>query len=127
MNRVLRDGELLFIDTNEACVLRLEESCDKQGICKIVIKGIVNSENVQEISDELDAILSVGNGLELDMERLTYITPEFSEKLVRVQCRLENSKFGTMPIYNINPCVLEQLKKHRCLSSLDYEIKGETQ
>lgn len=123
MRRVVNNNVLKFIDENGNAVVELVENKTDNDVWLIQIKGSISNDCAYDVSDELFAIISIGQGIILDLSETTYISSTFAEMLVQLQIKLESTDFESMPIQNMPPEIFRSLKERGCITSLDYELK----
>lgn len=123
MKRRVNGDSLQFIDDNGNVVAELVEIRTEKNVWMIHLKGSVSNDCAYDVSDELFALISVENGIILDMSETTYVSSTFAEMLVQLQIKMENTEFESMPIQNMPPEVFRSLKERGCITSLDYELK----
>lgn len=123
MKRVVNSNGLKFLDENGNAVVELIENKKDNEVWLIQVKGSISNECAYDVSDELFAIISVGQGIILDLGETTYVSSSFAEMLVQLQIKLENTAFESMPIQNMPPEIFRSLKERGCITSLDYELK----
>lgn len=123
MRRVVNGNTLKFLDANGNAVVELAEKKANNSICLIQIKGSISNDCAYDVSDELFALISVGQGIILDLSETTYVSSTFAEMLVQLQIKLENTVFESMPIQNMPHEIYVSLKERGCITSLDYELK----
>ena len=125
MNKIVNDNSLRFVDDNGSTVAELVENRAENNIWLVYLKGSISNDCAYDVSDELFALISVENGIILDMSETTYVSSTFAEMLVQLQIKMENTDFETMPIQNMPSVIFRSLKERGCITSLDYELKEE--
>ena len=123
MNRIVNDGSLRFVDDNGSTIAELVENRAENNVWLVHLKGSISNDCAYDISDELFALISVENGIILDMSETTYVSSTFAEMLVQLQIKMENTDFESMPIQNMPSEIFRSLKERGCITSLDYELK----
>ncbi len=123
MQRIVTKNSLQFADDNGNAFAELVEEKTDSDVWRIHIKGSINNDCAYDVSDELFALVSTGNGIILDMSETAYISSTFAEMLVQLQIKLENTGFESMPIENMPSEIFRSLKERGCITSLDYELK----
>ena len=123
MNRIVNDNSLRFVDDNGTTVAELVENRAENNVWLVHLKGSICNDCAYDVSDELFALISVENGIILDMSETTYVSSTFAEMLVQLQIKMENTDFESMPIQNMPSEIFRSLKEKGCITSLDYELK----
>ena len=125
MKRIISSDTLRLLDGSGKAVAELMEQKKENNVWLVRLKGSVSSDCAYDVADELFALISVGNGIILDMSDTAYISDTFAEMLVQLQIKAENTDFESMPIQNMPSEIYQSLKKRGCITSLDYELKEE--
>lgn len=123
MNRIVNGNSLRFVDDNGGTVAELVENRAENNVWLVHLKGSISNDCAYDVSDELFALISVENGIILDMSETTYVSSTFAEMLVQLQIKMENTDFESMPIQNMPSEIFRSLKERGCITSLDYELK----
>ena len=125
MRKCIRHDGMVFTDDDERIIVSISEQAKEENVWRIKLSGSITNDCAYDIADELFALISVGNGIILDMNDTVYLSNTFAEQLVQLQIRLENTDFESMPIINMPAEIFKSLKKQGCITSLDYELKEE--
>ena len=125
MKRIANEDSLQLMDDRGNTVAEMVEKKKEDNLLLVYLKGALGNECAYDVSDELLALISVGNGIILDMSETTYISSTFAEMLVQLQIKMENTDFESMPIQNMPAEIYHSLKANGCIASLDYELKEE--
>ena len=123
MKRIVNGNSLRFVDDNGGTVAELVENRAENNVWLVHLKGSISNDCAYDVSDELFALISVENGIILDMSETTYVSSTFAEMLVQLQIKMENTDFESMPIQNMPSEIFRSLKERGCITSLDYELK----
>ena len=121
MTRTVAGNALIFRSENGNTTKMIEEK--KDNVWLIQLQGSIGNDCAYDIADELFALISVNQGVVLDMNDTTYISSTFAELMVQLQIRMEKTDFDTMPIKNMPKPIFQSLKEMGCIYSLDYELK----
>lgn len=124
MKRAVTENSLAMIDEKGNVVAELKEQ-KREDLWLVHLNGSVGNDCSYDIEDELFALVSLGYGLILDMSETTYVSDTFAKVLIRLQIRMENSDYESMPIQNMPSTVYQALKERGYIASLDYELKEE--
>lgn len=125
MRKNIRHDGISFTDDSGKTIASISEHAKEEKVWRIKLNGSVNNDCAYDIADELFALISVGNGIILDMSDTVYLSSTFAEQLVQLQIHMENTDFESMPIINMPAEVFQTLKTQGCITSLDYELKEE--
>ena len=125
MKKIIRDDGISFIEDGGKTIVSISEQAKEKNVWEIKLSGSVSNDCAYDIADELFAIISVGNGIILDIGEAVYLSSTFAEQLVQLQIRMEKTDFESMPIINMPTSILKVLKSQGCITSLDYELKEE--
>ena len=125
MKRIVTGDSLKFVDDGGKEIAELEEQKKEKDVWLIRLKGSISNDCAYDAADELFALISVGNGIILDMADTAYISDTFSERLVQLQIEMEGTEFESMPIQNMPQAIYRSLKELGRIASLDYELKEE--
>ena len=125
MKRTVTADSLQFMDPDGNTVAELAEKKLEDDVWMIQLKGSIGNDCAYDVSDELFALISAGNGIILDMSETTYVSSSFAELLVQLQIRMENTEYESMPIQNMPKQIFRSLQERGCITSLDYELKEE--
>ena len=125
MKRSVKGSAVSFTDDIGKLIAQLTEEKKEDKVWQARLSGSVTNECANDIADELYAIISVNNGIILDMSDTQYVSSTFAELLVQLQVRMEKTEFESMPIQNMPVEIYRSLKEGGCITSLDYELKEE--
>ncbi len=125
MKRIVMGDSLQFMDDNGQAVVEVIEKKLENNVWLVHLKGTITNELAYDVADELFALISVKNGIVLDMSETSYVSSAFAEMLVQLQIKMENTDYESMPIQNMPSEIFRSLKERGCITSLDYELKEE--
>ncbi len=123
MKRIVRADVVRFVEENGATTAEMTERPGEKGVYNVQLRGSVNNECAFDVADELFSLYAAGKGIVIDMNDVAYLSSAFMEQLIRLQIKLEQTDYETMPIQNLPLKIFESLRDQGFITSLDYEMK----
>ncbi len=123
MQKVVTTDNVRLVDAQGNMIAEMNEIQKENDIWLIELVGSIPNDCAYDIADELYAFISVDNGIVLDMNKVEYISSTFANLLVKLQARMEETRFESLPIQNMPNEVFQYLKTQGCAALLDYELK----
>lgn len=124
MIRQMTNDGFCIVKENGETVLRMEEK-PKDASVVVTLTGSLDGNNAYDVYDELDALISVGKGIELEIGDVTHLSGTFESMLITLQQKMEETPFETLPIRNVPRAIYDDLKKKGIAYSLDLSVKEE--
>lgn len=84
-----QSGDVISLSNEDGIVLSMEEKESDGGIC-MTLKGKLVSESAHLIQDELEAFISIGLSVNLNLKDVTYISPSVMFVLLNAQMLTDN-------------------------------------
>lgn len=88
MERVIDDQGIIFMANGQE-VARMAESVE-DNVAVIAMSGSFTSELKDDFYDEAVALITVGNGIELNMKNVTHLSPSVSLAFLSLEDKLES-------------------------------------
>ena len=84
-----QSGDVISLSNEDGIVLSVEEKECDGSIC-MTLKGKLVSESAHLIQDELEAFISIGLSINLNLKEVTYISPSVMFALLNAQMLTDN-------------------------------------
>ena len=104
----IEEDSISFSDENGLFLTVNESATTKTAL--IEISGELRSEVKHEFQDEMEALISVGLNLDLDLSKVSYVTYSYLRVLIMLEQIIEK-KNHQMRLINPSDCVKEMLVK----------------
>ena len=105
--RKIQGDSLLFFD-GEQLVLTVDETDTDDGVL-ISMKGALKRELTHHIQDELDAFITVGVPIRIDLKEATYVSASLLYALISCQQLIDFLRKGKLVLKNIPAAVYQAM------------------
>lgn len=109
LHRVIEDDNLRILD-GENEVMVMQETVDGN-TASIKLTGMLRSDIVLDVQDELCAFATLGMDLILDLSDVTYLSTACQRALVTVQQKLDRAKKGSLLLRNTPKRIYAELEE----------------
>ena len=120
MEKEFTNDSIRFLDKGEEKAMIHEAEND--GVIMITLSGKLSGEVANTLLDEMTALIVAGQGIVVDLEKTTYVSPSVMEVFLRMEKMLEkNNKF--MRISNMSQEIYDEFKARGLHELLEIEVK----
>lgn len=92
LTRITKENAMIF-KLGDKEVLRINEEIIDQ-MCLVTITGELLSSTTNDFFDEMAALVSVGESIRIDFEKVTYMSSSYMQSLLRIQLMMDKRNKG---------------------------------
>lgn len=108
MKRIVNDEQLVLLDGQKE-ILRINE-IQEQNVVKIKLDGSLRSETAYDFQDELTALAILGMDLQLDFEKVTYLSAACVQVMLKLQQKMDDIGRGTLTLVKLPETIYAELQ-----------------
>lgn len=104
------EGNTLILEEGATTVLTIEEQETDTGIL-MKLAGQLRSDVAHDIQDELIALTTVGANVEVDFEKVSYISSTTQHVFLRVQQKMDSMRRGSLLLRKMPDSIFREFER----------------